>query len=79
MVMDYVLSSDLRTVGPSVDQDLANFSRLNFLDFLIQDRPLSLLQTVDATVVALVNLSEKSKFWSILTRGCYNTESSSYS
>ena len=56
MVTDYRLSSDLRTVSPSVVQELTDFSRLKlFWEFqipstVVQDGSWVKLQTIDATV-----------------------------
>ena len=57
-VTDYGPLSDLQTVSPSVDQDLANFSRLNFWKFLI---PSMVVQDGPSMqpLVAPANFSEK--------------------
>ena len=54
----------------SVDQDLANFSQVNFWEFMIpsrimQDAPLMPL------LVAPADFSKKTDFWYIFVTGCY--------
>ena len=69
--MDYGPSSDLRIVDPRVNQDLANFFRLNFWEFhipstVVQDGPSM------PTLVAHADFSgKKTEFLSVLAMGCY--------
>lgn len=76
-VTDYGPSFDLRTVGSSVDQDLAHFSQLSF--FLESLIPSTIVQTNRGlgyglsmdTFVAPVDFSDKLIFWSVFNTGCY--------
>ena len=70
---DYGPPSELRTV----DEDLANYSRVNFFELLIpltvvHDGPSSVLRTVNAIVGCTCRFCEKTNFWSILAMWCYN-------
>ena len=67
--MDYRSLYDLWTFGPSVDEDLAYFSRVNFWEFLIQSTVVQDGPSMPP-LVAPADFSKIIDFRSIFATGC---------
>ena len=77
MVTDYGPSSDLRTINPSVVQDLTNFSGLKFVVFydpitVVQDGSWFRLRSVNTTVGSIYRFLKKLFFCLFWLQGVTN-------